>query len=212
MKGYFISIEGGDGSGKSTQLKKIEEYLSQMGQEVVLTREPGGTPVAEKIRELILDPGNRALTARAEMLLYAACRAQHVEEKILPALAAGKTVLSDRFTDSSIAYQGFGRGLGAMVAEVNGIATGGLEPDLTIFLNITPAKGMARKKREDGHTLDRLELEKAAFHERVYEGYLALAKESGGRIAVIDADRAAEEVFADIQKKLDELFGFSPCI
>ena len=168
MKGYFISVEGGDGSGKSTQMQKIEAYLTEMGQEVLLTREPGGTPMAEKIREMILDPANRDLTGRAEMLLYAAARAQHVEEKILPALRAGKTVLSDRFTDSSIAYQGFGRGLGDMVAEVNRIATGGVEPDLTIFLNITPAAGMARKNRQAGHVLDRLEQEKAAFHEAVY--------------------------------------------
>lgn len=208
MKGYFISVEGGDGSGKSTQIRKIETYLQENGLDYILTREPGGTPVAEKIRELILDPANKALTGRAEMLLYAASRAQHVEEKILPALAEGKVVLSDRFTDSSIAYQAYGRGLGDMVAEVNRIATGGKEPDLTIFLNITPAAGMARKNNQDGHVLDRLELEKAAFHETVYEGYLALARESGGRIADIDADRPAEEVFADIKKRLDQLFGF----
>lgn len=176
--------------------------------EYILTREPGGTPVAEKIRELILDPANTALTGRAEMLLYAASRAQHVEEKILPALAEGKVVLSDRFTDSSIAYQAYGRGLGDMVAEVNRIATAGKEPDLTIFLNITPAAGMARKNKQDGHVLDRLELEKAAFHETVYEGYLTLARESGGRIADIDADRPTEEVFEDIRKRLDQLFGF----
>ncbi len=208
MKGYFLSVEGGDGSGKSTQIKNIKEYLTERGQEVILTREPGGTPVAEKIRELILDPANKALTGRAEMLLYAASRAQHVEEKILPVLAEGKTVLSDRFTDSSIAYQGYGRGLGDMVAEVNRIATGGKEPDLTIFLNITPAAGIARKNKQDGHTLDRMEQEKLTFHEAVYEGYLALAKESNGRIAAIDADRPAEEVFADIKKELDRVFGF----
>ena len=208
MKGYFISVEGGDGSGKSTQIKKIETYLQEKGLDYILTREPGGTPVAEKIRELLLAPANKALTGRAEMLLYAASRAQHVEEKILPALAEGKVVLSDRFTDSSIAYQAYGRGLGDMVAEVNRIATGGKEPDLTIFLNITPAAGMARKNNQDGHVLDRLELEKAAFHETVYKGYLALARESGGRIADIDADRPAEEVFADIKKRLDQLFGF----
>ena len=208
MKGYFISVEGGDGSGKSTQIKKIETYLQEKGLDYILTREPGGTPVAEKIRELILDPANKALTGRAEMLLYAASRAQHVEEKILPALEEGKVVLSDRFTDSSIAYQAYGRGLGDMVAEVNRIATGGKEPDLTIFLNITPAAGMARKNNQDGHELDRLELEKATFHETVYEGYLALARESGGRIADIDADRPAEDVFADIKDRLDRLFGF----
>ena len=210
MKGYFISVEGGDGSGKSTQMQRIESYLTEMGQEVLLTREPGGTPMAEKIREMILDPANRDLTGRAEMLLYAAARAQHVEEKILPALRAGKTVLSDRFTDSSIAYQGFGRGLGDMVAEVNHIATGGVEPDLTIFLNITPAAGMARKNRQDGHVLDRLEQEKAAFHEAVYAGYLQLAKENSTRIADIDADRPVEAVFADIRKALDRVFGFAP--
>ncbi len=209
MKGYFISVEGGDGSGKSTQIRNIEAYLRERGKEVLLTREPGGTPVAEKIRTLILDPENRTLTGRAEMLLYAASRAQHIEEKILPALEAGKVVLSDRFTDSSIAYQAYGRGLGDMVAEVNRIATGGKVPDLTIFLNITPAAGMARKNQQDGHVLDRLELEQAAFHERVYAGYLALVQESGGRIADIDADRPAEEVFADIRAQLDRLFGFS---
>ena len=208
MKGWFISVEGGDGSGKSTQIKKIEAYLREKGLDYILTREPGGTPVAEKIRELILDPANKAMTGRAEMLLYAASRAQHVEEKILPALAEGKVVLSDRFTDSSIAYQAYGRGLGDMVAEVNRIATGGKVPDLTIFLNISPAAGMARKNKQDGHELDRLELEQAAFHEKVYEGYLALARESGGRIADIDADRPAETVFADIKARLDQLFGF----
>ena len=209
MKGYFISVEGGDGSGKSTQIRNIEAYLRERGKEVLLTREPGGTPVAEKIRELILDPANQTLTGRAEMLLYAASRAQHVEERILPALEAGKVILSDRFIDSSIAYQAYGRGLGDMVAEVNRIATGGKAPDLTIFLNITPAAGMARKNQQDGHVLDRLELEQAAFHEKVYAGYLALVQESDGRIADIDADRPAEEVFADIRAQLDRLFGFS---
>ena len=210
MKGYFISVEGGDGSGKSTQMQSIEAYLQEHGQEVLCTREPGGTPMAEKIRTLLLDPASAGLTGRAEMLLYAAARAQHVEEKILPALKAGKTVLSDRFTDSSIAYQGFGRGLGGMVAEVNRIATGGIEPDLTIFLNLTPVAGVARKHRQNGHTPDRLEQERAAFHETVYAGYLALAKENSSRIANIDADRPAEAVFADIKKELDKLFGFAP--
>lgn len=208
MKGCFISVEGGDGSGKSTQIQKIEAYLTARGQEVLLTREPGGTPVAEKIRGLILDPANQALTGRAEMLLYAASRAQHVEEKILPALAEGKTVLTDRFTDSSIAYQAFGRGLGEMVAEVNRIATGGIEPDLTIFLKLSPCAGMARKNRQTGHIMDRLEQEQADFHERVYAGYLALAEKSSDRIKVIDADRDPEEVFAEIKRELDRIFGF----
>ena len=210
MKGYFISVEGGDGSGKSTQIEKIEAYLTARGQSVLLTREPGGTPVAEKIRALILDSENKALTAKTEMLLYAAARAQHLEEKILPALAAGRTVISDRFTDSSIAYQGYGRGLGSVVAEVNRIATGGREPDLTLFLNLSPAAGMARKSSQAGHTLDRMERERAAFHETVYRGYLQLAQENPARIVDIAADRPAEAVFADIQVYLDKLFGFVP--
>lgn len=208
--GYFISIEGGDGSGKSTQIQKIKAYLEECGTDVLLTREPGGTPIAERIRELILDPENTAMTARAEMLLYAAARAQHLEEKILPALAAGRTVLSDRFTDSSIAYQGYGRGLGGIVAEVNRIAADGREPDLTFFLDISPQEGMARKKQQDSHELDRMEREKAAFHERVYRGYLALAEESGGRICVIDAGQPSDDVFAEIKEELDRLFGFAP--
>ena len=207
MRGYFISVEGGDGSGKSTQLKSIENYLREKGLELVLTREPGGTPIAEKIRALILDPANGALTARAEMLLYAAARAQHVEEKILPALAEGKTVLCDRFVDSSIAYQGYGRGLGEAVAAVNAIATGGKAPDLTIFLDISPAAGMARKRQQDGHALDRLEQEDIAFHERVYEGYLRLAAENPARIARIDATKPVDAVFAEIQGYLDRLLG-----
>lgn len=201
-------MEGGDGSGKSTQIRNMEAYLAGKGVEVLLTREPGGTPVAEKIRELILDPGNAALTGRAEMLLYAASRAQHLEEKILPALEAGKTVITDRFTDSSIAYQGHGRGLGEAVAEVNRIATGGKEPDLTFFLDVSPAEGAARKKQQEGHTLDRLEQEKAAFHERVYEGYMALLEENSGRICRIDAQRPEDAVFAEIREALDRLFGF----
>ena len=157
MKGYFITIEGSDGSGKSTQLKKIISYLEEKQVDLVVTREPGGTDVAEAIRELILDPAYPQMTAKTEMLLYAAARAQHVEEKVLPALQAGKVVLSDRYVDSSIAYQAYGRGLGDMVAQVNAIATGGLVPDLTVFLDLPPAVGMARKQQEENHELDRLE-------------------------------------------------------
>ncbi|MBM6830130.1 dTMP kinase [Anaerotignum lactatifermentans] len=203
MKGYFISIEGSDGSGKSTQLEKMVAYLRERCPRVEVTREPGGTAVAEKIRELILDPENRAMTARAEMLLYAASRAQHVEEKILPLLEEGTVVVTDRFTDSSIAYQAYGRGLGDMVAEVNRIATGGLEPDLTIFLDLSPEAGIARKRREDRHELDRLELEALAFHEKVYKGYDVLCGENRERIVRIDADRPVEEVFSQIRQTLD---------
>ncbi len=203
MKGYFISIEGSDGSGKSTQMRNITSYLEKQGFSVVVTREPGGTPVAEKIRELILDKDNAALTDRAEMLLYAASRAQHVEEKILPALKEGKVVLSDRFTDSGIAYQGWGRGLGDVVAEVNHIATKGLSPDLTVFLDVPPQTGLSRKKTEENHRLDRLETEQLSFHDRVYAGYQALCKANPRRIYRVDGTQSPETVFAEIKKALD---------
>ena len=205
MKGYFITIEGSDGSGKSTQLKKIISYLEKKQVDLVVTREPGGTAVAEAIRELILDPAYLQMTAKTEMLLYAAARAQHVEEKVLPALQAGKVVLSDRYVDSSIAYQAYGRGLGDMVAQVNAIATGGLVPDLTIFLDLPPAVGMVRKQQEENHELDRLEQEKLEFHQKVYEGYDALCKKEPERICRIDASGTIEEVFGQIKAALDEL-------
>lgn len=206
MKGYFISIEGTDGSGKTTQIGKIVAYLENKGFSVVLTREPGGTPISEKIRNLLLDEKNNALCDRAEMLLYGAARAQHLQEKILPALAEGKIVLCDRFADSTIAYQGFGRELGMeRVEAVNREATGGVMPDITIYLDLAPEKGIARKKQEDDHTLDRLEQEKMEFHQRVYEGYQALWKKYPNRIRRIDADQGTEEVFLQIKTEIDGL-------
>lgn len=204
--GYFISIEGGDGSGKSTQISKIEAYLKEQGHEVMLTREPGGTPIAEKIRELILDPENKEMTARTEMLLYAASRAQHLEEKIIPALMAGKTVITDRFTDSSIAYQGYGRDLGYYaVSTVNIVATQNKKPDLTIYLDIKPKDGIKRKANQSNHKLDRLEQEKLEFHNKVYQGYEELIACSKGRIVRINANRPADIVFKDIKTHLDRL-------
>ncbi len=208
MRGFFISVEGSDGSGKSTQIRKIEEYLRKMKQEVLLTREPGGTMISEKIRELLLDPANKGMAAKTEMLLYAAARAQHVEEFIVPNLKQGKHVLSDRFTDSSIAYQGFGREMGAVVAEVNRVATGGLVPDITFYLELPPEAGIARKKTEANHKLDRLELEKQEFHQKVYHGYKELCQMHAQRIMKIDASQEIETVFAQIQMGLDGLFGF----
>lgn len=208
MRGFFISVEGSDGSGKSTQIKKIEEYLKSRNQEILLTREPGGTLISEKIRELLLDPTNKEMTAKTEMLLYAGARAQHLEEFILPNLQQGRSILSDRFTDSSIAYQGFGRGLGDMVAEVNYIATGGISPDITFFLDLSPEAGIARKKAEVDHTMDRLELEKQEFHQRVYDGYKALCNLHEQRICRIDASQSVDAVFAEIKESLDRLFGF----
>lgn len=204
-KGYFISIEGGDGSGKSTQIKKMVSYLEAKGYSVLVTREPGGTPIAEAIRNIILEPTYSDMTARTEMLLYAASRAQHVEEKILPALSAGKIVLSDRFTDSSIAYQAYGRDLGDMVRIVNEIATAGLKPDLTIYLALSAADGIARKQAQQQHSLDRMELEAQAFHERVTAGYEALCQAEPTRICRIDAAQTIETVFSQIRTALDAL-------
>lgn len=208
MKGYLISVEGSDGSGKSTQLQNIIAYLEQKNVDLVVTREPGGTALSEAIRGLLLDARYTEMTAKTEMLLYAASRAQHVAEKIIPALEAGKVVVTDRFTDSSIAYQAYGRGLGDMVASVNEIATDGCQPDLTIFLDLAPEKGILRKKQEQHHTMDRLELEKLAFHEKVYAGYQALLQKEPNRICRIDATQNIEDVFVQIQKQLDSLLGF----
>lgn len=208
MRGFFISVEGSDGSGKSTQIKKIEAYLKSKSQDVLLTREPGGTVISEKIRELLLDPSHSEMKAKTEMLLYAAARAQHLEEFILPSLQAGKHVLTDRFTDSSIAYQGFGRGLGEIVAEINRIATGGISPDITFFLELSPETGIARKKSEENHEMDRLEQEKQEFHQRVYNGYKTLCDMEGQRICLVDASEGIETVFSHIKVQLDRLFGF----
>lgn len=208
MKGYLISVEGSDGSGKSTQLQNIITYLEQKNVDLVVTREPGGTALSEAIRALLLDATYTEMTAKTEMLLYAASRAQHVEEKIIPALQAGKVVVTDRFTDSSIAYQAYGRELGDMVAKVNEIATGGCQPDLTIFLDLSPQQGILRKKQEQNHTMDRLELEKLVFHEKVYAGYQALYQKEPNRICRIDASQSVENVFAEIQKQIDALLGF----
>lgn len=202
-KGIFITMEGTDGSGKTTQLTFLREYLEQLGREVVVTREPGGTPIGEKLREILLDPVNGAMGDRTEVLLYAAARAQHVDERIRPALERGAVVLSDRFTDSSVAYQGYGRELGSVVGEVNAFATDGLKPDITFFLALPPSEG---RKRMAARDFDRIEQEQLSFHERVYAGYLAAAAEEPERIRVIDASKSIEEVREEIRSYLDVLF------
>lgn len=201
-KGYFISFEGVDGSGKSTQIKKLKKYLEQKGCEVVLSREPGGTPIGEKIRQLILNPENKEMTGITEALLYAASRAQHVDEVIKPAIEAGKVVICDRFVDSSIAYQGYGRNLGKAVAEINEYAVAGCMPDMTFFLKVKPDIGTDRMANREK---DRIELEKADFHYAVYEGYEALEKADADRIVGIDASRGIEEVFEEISGHVDRL-------
>lgn len=173
--GYFISLEGNDGSGKSTQARLLAQKLTQMGHDVLLTREPGGTQIGEKIRNILLDTANREMHPLTEALLYAAARAQHVQQVILPALKAGKLVLTDRFVDSSIAYQGAGRELGMeMVEGINAPAVAGKMPDLTVFLSVDPGEGIRRRGRSS--VKDRLEEEEDAFHQRVGDAFLQMTK------------------------------------
>ena len=208
MEGFFISVEGGDGSGKSTQLLKIKEYLNKKGQAYIFTREPGGTSISEKIRDIILDPANTEMTDLTEALLYAASRAQHIDEVILPALKEGKVVISDRFVDSSLAYQGYARNLGDTVWEINSPAVSKCMPDITFFLDVSPEEAMERIASR-GH--DRLEKEEMNFHQKVYEGYQKLIEKDKAleenRIYSIKANRDPEEVWKDIEKILDEHFG-----
>lgn len=201
-KGLFITVEGGDGSGKTTQLSFIREYLAEKGEDVLFTREPGGTPIGEKIRAVILDPANKGMDPMTEALLYAASRAQLVSEIIMPALLAGRTVVCDRYVDSSIAYQGYARGLGDSVLNINGYAIGDCVPDATILIKVDPAKSHARL--EEG-SMDRMEQESALFHRRVYEGYLALEKAYPNRIIGIDGEQSIEAVSEEIARALDRL-------
>ena len=204
MRGKFITIEGTDGSGKSTQIELLMDYLRKKGADVIFTREPGGTQISEKIREIILDVDNSEMTGITEALLYAAARSQHVEEKIIPALEAGKIIICDRFVDSSIAYQGAARGLGAeKIMGINEAALHGIMPDMTLFFDLSPEKGILRKKNE--RALDRLEKEKMDFHEKVYEGYKNLCKKYPERIKPIDADRSIDEVHSEVIEVRDGL-------
>lgn len=203
MKGIFISIEGGDGSGKSTQIDLLRQYVEDHGYDVVLTREPGGTRISEAIREIILDKELTEMTDMTEALLYAAARAQHTETKIVPNLEAGRIVICDRYVDSSIVYQGMARGLGDSVRIINEFATNRLQPDLTILLDLSHEESMRRKK--DQKELDRLELEKANFHEMVSDGYRKLAKEHPNRILKVDASLPIDVIHQTIIKKFSEL-------
>lgn len=192
MKGLFITIEGNDGSGKSTVIASLKEQLAKLDVEVIYTREPGGSFVAEKIREVILDNDNIAMDDRTEALLYAASRRQHLKETVFPALESGKLVVCDRFIDSSLAYQGVARGLGIdNIYEMNQFATEGFMPDLTIYLLVDPQVGIDRKSNQK--ELDRLEHEKLEFHTKVYNGYLELAERFKNRVIIIDANCSIKE-------------------
>ncbi len=201
-RGIFISIEGPDGSGKSTQIENIKRYFKDKNMNILFTREPGGTAIGERIRSIILDNNCSEMDYMAEAMLYAAARAQHVAEKIRPALEEGKIVICDRFVDSSIAYQGFGRKLGDAVRIINDFAIGECVPDVTFLMKLDPRVGKHRIREDEQ---DRLELEKDAFHIDVYNGYLELEKAYPKRIFGIDASQTIDAIKDDIYMKLEEV-------
>jgi dTMP kinase len=207
VKGLFITLEGPDGSGKTTQVAKIADYLRQNGIDFVQTREPGGTRISDKIRTIILDPDHQEMHDLTEVLLYAASRAQHVHEKIIPALKAGKVVLCDRFVDASLAYQGFGLGVGEdPVLQVNNIATSGLVPERSYFIDVSPEVGRERMKARYGDAgLDRIEQKDFTYHERVREGFRYLLESNSERILRINGEQDPEKVFQVITKDLEML-------
>ena len=204
MNGKLIVFEGPDGSGKTTILKKINERLKDSGHPIMLVREPGGTSISEKIREIIIDNDNEEMDAKTECLLFAASRAQLVEEKIRPALEEGKIVLCDRFVLSSLLYQGIGRALGVEeVKKINNFATGGIKPDLTIFFNIDYKTALIRKR--SNFTADRLESEDFDFHKKIFDAYLDLAKRYKDDIKQVDASQSIKQVSNDVLELIESL-------
>jgi len=210
-QGVFITFEGIEGTGKSTQMARVERALAETGREVLRTREPGGTRIGEDVRGILLCPENRSMAPLCELLLYEACRAQLVQETIRPALARGAVVLCDRFADATMAYQGYGRGIDrTLVAALNRTAMDGTEPDLTLLLDCPVELGLERVcgRLADGPgpgRLDRLEAEDLAFHGRVRRGYLAIAEESPERVRVVDGARDAETVHREILGHISRL-------
>jgi dTMP kinase len=199
--GVFIALEGGEGAGKSTQAKLLERWLTGAGHDVVLTREPGGTAVGAALRAILLDHDTGTLSSRAEALVYAADRAEHVDALIRPALAAGSIVITDRYVDSTLAYQGAGRSLDAAdLEQLAQIATGGLRPHLTVVLDIDPVDGLARAGDHD-----RIEAEPLDFHQRVHEQFLALAAGDPDRYIVVSAMEPPDAVHATIQAAVEAL-------
>jgi len=204
MRPPFITFEGVEGCGKTTQIRLLQEHLDGRGYTLLVTREPGGPPISEAVRNILLDPAHGTMTAPAELLLYAAARAQHVRETILPALEGGTVVLCDRFTDSTVAYQGSARKLDEEAVDwTNAFATGGLAPDRTYLLDLDPEAGLGRT-RGRGRS-DRLEREALAFHHRVREGYLRLAESAPDRIRIVDAAKPIEDVARHIREDADAL-------
>jgi len=206
MKGKFISFEGIEGTGKSTQAKLLQQGLLGLGHEVTLTEEPGGTLISLRIREILLSVDHTNMKPLTELLLYNAARAQHIEEVILPALNRGAVVITDRFTDSTFAYQGYGRGIDLKLLEsIDRIATNGLRPDMTMLLDLDVETGLKRNRRIN--KTDRLELEDVEFHERVRKGYHELAAKEPERIKVLDASVGIEELKIIIARIIPDFIG-----
>jgi len=209
MPGLFITFEGGEGTGKTTQLQALSVHLRAGGWNALETRDPGGTPIGAEIRKLLLDREHAPMTATAELFLYEASRAQLVLESIRPALAQGCIVLCDRFTDSTVAYQGYGRGLDLeVISRLNDLAAGGLRPDLTFLLDLDPAVGLARttqRMASQRRPTDRIEQELIGFHQRVREGYRAIAAAEPERVIVLDASRAVAETQEVLRRHMEDV-------
>lgn len=201
MKGKFVTLEGCEGVGKSTQLRLLQEYLERRGIDAVFTREPGGTAISEQIRAVILDKNNSEMDAVTELLLYEAARRQHTTQFIARRLEEGKLVVCDRYADSSVAYQGYARGIGAdVVKKLNALATAGVKTDVTLFLDLAPEQAFCRKGGRDEQ--DRLENEKIEFHKKVYAGFLSIAQEERERFVRIDASGDKMQTHARIIRVL----------
>jgi len=195
-KGIFITMEGPEGAGKTTILEMLYKHYKEKGIKIVKTREPGGIRIAEKIREIILNPDHTEMDGRTEALLYAAARRQHLVEKVIPALEEGSIVLSDRFIDSSLAYQGYARGIGIdEIWKINEFAIGGVMPDLTLYFDLDPETGLARINKSTDREINRLDLEQLDFHKRVQEGYYKVMEKFPDRLHKLEASQEVENVF-----------------
>jgi len=204
-KGFMIVFDGSNGAGKTTVIKSVEKYLISKGHDVLLTREPGGTPIGEKIREVILDPSTPEMTFMTELMLFGAGRAQHIQEKIIPALSAGKIVISDRFDAATFSFQHFARGIDLdTIVKINDLALSGFSPNMNIILDLDPAEGLKRVHSR-GEGLDRLEDEKSDFLTKARNGYLKQAEQFPAKFEVIDASQSKEKVLKDVIHVIDAL-------
>lgn len=210
-RGLFITFEGVEGSGKSTQARRLSETLRARGRAVTLTREPGGTALGERLRDILLDLGQSGMLPEAELFLYMASRAEHVAGVIEPALERGEVVIADRFGDASVAYQGGGRELGTRLVEsLNEVATRGVKPDVTFLLDLDPDRGLERLSRRQGAGRDRIESEALAFHERVRSAYLSAAGREPSRFDVLDGSLSEEAIAEAVLARVDRLLNTQP--